>query len=242
MFFAAQTIQNACGTQAVLSVILNNDLPAQESGQKYSHGIDIGHELRDFKDFTAGFSPDLRGEALSNSSLIRTAHNSFARSSPFADETQRGATGKEDAFHFIGYTIYNGILYELDGLQPYPISHGPCTSEKFPNDIIPILQRRIKRYPADEVRFNLMAVCRDLRVRAHEIGDMETLATEKRKRMQWEWENALRRHNFVGFTGELLKGVVRMKMQNGEYEPWIAEAKKATEKRIEENKERKRAE
>ena len=87
-----------------------------------------------------------------------------------------------------------------------------------------------------------MAVCRDLRIRAHEIGDIETLATEKRKRMQWEWENALRRHNFVGFTGELLKGVVRMKLQNGEYEPWVEEAKKATEKRIGENKERKRAE
>ncbi len=239
LFFAAQTIQNACGTQAILSVILNNDTsqtatPASQGTNET--GIDIGTELREFKDFTTGFPIDLRGEALSNSSLIRTTHNSFARSSPFADETQREATGTEDVFHFIGYIPYNGVLYELDGLQPYPVSHGPCTAETFPEKIIPVLQRRIERYPAGEVRFNLMAVCRDLRIRAQNIGDVESIAREKRKRTQWEWENALRRHNFVGFTGEVLKGVVRQKVQNGEYEKWVQDAKGATEKRMKERR------
>jgi len=241
LFFAAQTIQNACGTQAILSVILNNDgidpHTHTTGGSNYS-AIDIGSELRDFKDFTTGFPSDLRGEALSNSSLIRTTHNSFARSSPFADETQREATGTEDVFHFIGYITHNDTLYELDGLQPYPISHGPCTLEEFPEKIIPVLQRRIERYPAGEVRFNLMAVCRDLRIQAQDIGDMEALAREKRKRTQWEWENALRRHNFVGFTGEILKGVVKQKLKNGEYEQWVKEAKGATEKRLKEKRTR----
>jgi ubiquitin carboxyl-terminal hydrolase L5 len=239
LFFAAQTIQNACGTQAILSVILNNDRadsPSHATEDKNDAAIDIGPELRKFKDFTTGIPPDIRGEALSNSSLIRTTHNSFARSSPFADETHREATGTEDIFHFIGYITHHGTLYELDGLQPYPISHGPCTSETFPEKIIPVLQRRIERYPAGEVRFNLMAVCRDLRIRAEEIGDVEALAREKRKRTQWEWENALRRHNFVGFTGEILKGVVRQKLRNGEYEGWVKDAKEATEKRLKEKK------
>jgi ubiquitin carboxyl-terminal hydrolase L5 len=239
LFFAAQTIQNACGTQAILSVILNNDsadtnTPATKGGSGYA--INIGNELREFKDFTAGFASELRGEALSNSSLIRTTHNSFARSSPFADETQREATGTEDVFHFIGYVPHNDTLYELDGLQPYPISHGPCTLEEFPEKIIPVLQRRIERYPAGEVRFNLMAVCRDLRIRAQEIGDLEALAREKRKRTQWQWENALRRHNFVGFTGEILKGVVKQKLKDGEYEKWVKDAKEATEKRLTEKR------
>lgn len=236
LFFAAQTIQNACGTQAILSVILNGgteDSPTHVTQDTNEMGINIGTELQDFKDFTTGFPIDLRGEALSNSSLIRTTHNSFARSSPFADETQREATGTEDVFHFIGYIPHNGTLYELDGLQPYPISHGPCTTETFPENIIPVLQRRIERYPEGEVRFNLMAVCRDLRIRAQDIGDVESLAREKRKRTQWEWENALRRHNFVGFTGEILKGVVKQKVLSGEYTKWVDDAKKATEKRVE---------
>ncbi|KAG5993062.1 hypothetical protein E4U52_002305 [Claviceps spartinae] len=197
IFFARQTIQNACATQALLSVLMN----------KTSDGVEIGAQMQDFRDFAMVLPPDFRGEALSNSDLIRTVHNSFARSSPFADETQ-GTGEPEDAFHFIAYTPINGTLYELDGLQPAPISHGPCDTESFPAKIVDVLQRRVARYEATEIRFNLLAMCRDLRLRAHERGDDELLAREHRKRCDWFFENALRRHNFVGFAGEVLKGVV----------------------------------
>ncbi len=240
LFFAGQTIQNACGTQAILSVILNNDESSnsiQAGGDGSKARIAIGPSLAEFKDFTNGFPADLRGEALSNSDLIRDTHNTFARSSPFADETQRDPNaGTEDAFHFIGYTCYDGKLYELDGLQPFPISHGGCTPDSFPDKIIPVLQKRIERYPAGEVRFNLMAVCRDLRIKAQEFQDPETMAREKRKRAQWDWENALRRHNFVGFTGEVLKGVVGVKVGDRTYDEWVSEAVKTTEKRLKERK------
>ncbi|KAF2143501.1 uncharacterized protein K452DRAFT_350487 [Aplosporella prunicola CBS 121167] len=227
MFFAAQTIQNACGTQALLSVLLNKD------GE-----IDIGPQLRDFKEFTTAFPADLRGEALSNSDLIRETHNSFARSSPFVDETQRTATGDDDVYHFIAYTPINGKLYELDGLQPAPISHGTCTAAEFPEKVIPVLQRRIARYPATEIRFNLLAMVRDLRVRAREIGDAEAELREEQKRAAWRWENALRRHNFVGFVGELMKGVVAQKLRDGSYERWVEEAKGKTRARVEERAKR----
>jgi len=48
MFFAAQTIQNACGTQALLSVLLNKE-----------DELDIGPQLRDFKEFTTAFPADV---------------------------------------------------------------------------------------------------------------------------------------------------------------------------------------
>ena len=202
-----------------------------------SSSISIGPELTTFKEFTLGFPPDLLGEALSNSTLIRETHNSFARSSPFADETQRDpSAGTEDIFHFIGYTVRNDVLYELDGLQTHPIYHGPCTTDQFPEKIIPVLLKRINRYPPNEVRFNLMAVCRDLRIRAIEIGDQEALERQRKKRAAWEWENALRRWNFVGFIGEVLKGVVGMKVKEGgeEYKKWVDEAKGMAEKRLKE--------
>lgn len=230
LFFAAQTIQNACGTQAILSVILNQD--ASASGTPYP--IEIGPDLSDFKSFTQGFPSDLLGEALSNSEPIRTAHNAFARASPFVDETQRTAQDEEgDVYHFIAYTPVNGKLYELDGLQPYPISHGDCTTESFPEKVIEVLQRRIARYPAGEVRFNLMAAVRDLRIRAQEFGDTELLERENAKRRAWAWENTLRRSNFVGFIGEVAKGVVQKKVQDGKYEEWIEGAKKETLRRAE---------
>ena len=101
-----------------------------------------------------------------------------------------------------------------------------------------MLQRRIARYPANEIRFNLLAMVRDLRIRAQEVGDQNMLYQEEQKRNAWQWENALRRHNFVGFTGEVLKGVAGSKLKEGDeaYGKWIEEAKARTKARIEEKK------
>ncbi|KAL2131863.1 hypothetical protein VTI74DRAFT_4496 [Chaetomium olivicolor] len=234
IFFAAQTIQNACGTQALLSVLLN-----KTSSSSDEETINIGPALTDFRDFTMALPPEYRGEALSNSELIRDVHNSFSRSSPFVDETQRHPNDEgDDAFHFIAYTPVDGTLYELDGLQPAPISHGPCSRDEFPAKVMDVLQRRIARYDAAEIRFNLLAMVRDLRIRAREIGDAELLAREERKRRDWQFENALRRHNFVGFAGEVLKRVVAAKLKEGDgaYERWIEQGKEKVKKRIEERK------
>ncbi|KAK5675030.1 hypothetical protein LTS10_012442 [Elasticomyces elasticus] len=235
VWFAAQTIQNACGTQALLSVLLNKDSPTEDEGAK----VDIGPSLREFKDFTSQFPSDIRGEALSNSDLIRSVHNSFARSSPFASDETRLATGDDDVYHFIAYTSINSTLYELDGLQPAPIRHGDagaCPAEIFADAVVPVLQRRIERYPSSEIRFNLLAVCQDLRVRAREAGDMEGLRREEEKRREWRWENALRRHNFVGFVGEVMKGVTAQKLKEGSHKKWVEDAVEGTRVRMEERK------
>lgn len=216
LFFASQTIQNACATQALLSVLMNK-----------TDKIDIGTPLTEFREFTMVLPPEFRGEALSNSDLIREVHNSFARSNPFVDETQKTNAETEDAFHFIAYTTINGKLYELDGLQPAPILHGACTEETFPTKVVEVLQKRVARYDSTEIRFNLLAMCRDLRIRAQEFGDTELLEREQQKRHDWQFENALRRHNFVGFTGEILKGVVRAKLEESDdqgVKKWIDES------------------
>ena len=150
------------------------------------------------------------------------------------NEAQRLASEDDDVYHFIAYTPVNGVLYELDGLQPAPISHGHCMFSDFPEKIIPVLQRRIERYPANEIRFNLLAMVRDLRIQARNVGDEELLYRENQKRNGWRWENALRRHNFIGLTGELLKGVVRSKLKEGEqaFDEWVEEAEKSTKARI----------
>ena len=200
------------------------------------------------------FPPDLRGEALSNSDSIRAAHNAFARAAPFADETAREAGLDDDLYHFVAYTAVDGKLYELDGLQPAPILHVPLpggdgdgvsAEMAFASAVVPVLQRRIARYPATEIRFNLLALTRDPRPAMRAAGDADGLARERRRREAWAWENALRRHNLVGFVGEVLRGVVgqavRKEPDGAAYKSWIEEGVAKTEGRLEKERGRRKA-
>lgn len=67
---------------------------------------------------------------------------------------------------------------------------------------------------------------------------MEALEEQEEKRNSWLWENALRRHNFVGFVGELMKGVTKAKLAQGGgvYDKWVEDAKAKTRKRVEDRK------
>lgn len=101
LFFARQVVQNACATQALLSVILNTP------------DVDIGDELREFKLFTSELDSESRGFAIGGCDKIRITHNSFARAEPFFIEELRQSKGdKEDVYHFVAYIPFHGKVYE----------------------------------------------------------------------------------------------------------------------------------
>ena len=58
-----------------------------------SEKVELGEELTGFKSFTKEFDAELKGLSISNSELVRTAHNSFASPNPFvSDDETRTAT------------------------------------------------------------------------------------------------------------------------------------------------------
>ncbi|KAG6841640.1 hypothetical protein C0991_008625 [Blastosporella zonata] len=67
VWFANQLSDDACASHAILNVLLN------------CPDVDIGGELRRFRQDTEKMSPVMKGLAITNSHLLRKGHNSLAR-------------------------------------------------------------------------------------------------------------------------------------------------------------------
>ena len=228
LFFAKQVVTNACATQAILSVLLN------------AHDrVELGDELSQFREFTQEFDADTKGLAVSNSEVIRTAHNSFARPEPIVIQS-RPARDDDDVFHFVAYVPKDGCVYELDGLRDGPINHGPFSDSKWLEVAVPAIQRRIENYSTQEIKFNLLAVTEDARKRLRERlaelsardavdmvldGEMNEIKSElereEAKEARWRDENIRRRHNYLPLILRLLKELAG----KGELQPLIDAAR-----------------
>ena len=100
LYFAKQEVQNACATQAILGILLNND-----------DKLDIGPTLKDLKSFSLEMDPATRGLAISNSEKIREEHNKFSHPEPFIFTKTKAKDG-DDVFHFVAYLHFKNSIYE----------------------------------------------------------------------------------------------------------------------------------
>ncbi|XP_022322175.2 ubiquitin carboxyl-terminal hydrolase isozyme L5-like [Crassostrea virginica] len=242
IFFAKQVINNACATQAILSVILN----CPESD------IKLGPTLTQFKEFAQAFDPALRGLTLSNSDTIREVHNSFSRQQMFEFD-EKMAKKDDDVFHFVSYLPIDGRLYELDGLKEGPVDLGAIPHDTDWLDVVrPVLEKRMQKYSTDEIHFNLMAIVSDrkamyqkrlkeLQNRGMEVEEdqleisqlMVKIQEEDAKMKRYKVENIRRKHNYLPFIMELLKILAEQK----QLLPLVEKAKeKAAKKKSEEVK------
>ncbi|XP_063714790.1 ubiquitin carboxyl-terminal hydrolase isozyme L5-like [Symsagittifera roscoffensis] len=235
MFFAKQVIQNACATQAIINLLMN---AKQES-------LDLGDNLKTFKDFTKSFDPQTAGLAMSNQEQLREVHNSFARQQVFELEDNSGAKD-EDLFHFVGYLPVNGRLYELDGLNEGPLDHGAIgEGADWLSKAREVLQKRIEKYSSSEIRFNLMAIIKDRRLKyEQEIEELKTktsaqsseenliemarleslLEAENMKWKQYKVDNIRRRHNYI----PLIVNVLQVLAEQGKLTEFYETAAKRT--------------
>lgn len=233
LFFSRQIVNNACATQALLSVLLN----AEET--------DLGSEMSDFKSFVTGLDSESRGIAIGNSDHIRVVHNSFARPEPFMSEESKSSTGTEDVYHFIAYVPFRGGVYEIDGLRAGPILIGDTNDSDWLKVATPAIQARMNRYNASETHFALLSIQKKrVTVLQQELTQAQAMLSdgsegladelaakisslqgriddEVVKKERQQQENIRRRHNYIPFAIHLLRAL----SSKGVLDPMVTKAK-----------------
>lgn len=256
IFFAQQVINNACATQALLNIILNRP------------ELEVGDDLKHFREFTAEYPFQLKGELIGQLESIRDAHNSFSRPEAIEIKQDDKDPSGGEAFHFVGYVQASGALWELDGLKQGPLNLGPCEEEDFIRKVRPAIQERMQRYSEKEIRFNLMALIKDRRLVLQEKLDalekrktelegkpdaeaeLQTLRTEEAElkedledeealRREWARENERRKHDYLPFIFNLLTELAKKDQLTPLLEEGKKEHKARRERREEEAKKEK---
>ncbi|KAG8235073.1 hypothetical protein J437_LFUL015317 [Ladona fulva] len=171
IFFAQQMVPNSCATHALLSVLLN------------CPNIHLGATLSRLKAHTSGMSPENKGWAIGNTPELARAHNSHAmpQAKRRMDKSSSVSTGRYtgEAFHFVSYVPIGGKLFELDGLKPFPIDHGPWGDmEDWTEKFRTVITDRLGIASGEQyhdIRFNLMAVVPDKRLAfSHKLKMLKT--------------------------------------------------------------------
>eukprot|EP01055_Gregarina_sp_Pseudo9_P005578 Gregarina_sp_Pseudo_9__5577@NODE_750_length_2271_cov_35_691756_g706_i0_p3_GENE_NODE_750_length_2271_cov_35_691756_g706_i0NODE_750_length_2271_cov_35_691756_g706_i0_p3_ORF_typecomplete_len241_score57_00Peptidase_C12/PF01088_21/3_6e55_NODE_750_length_2271_cov_35_691756_g706_i015162238 len=146
IWFTRQTIPNACGTIALLHVLMNI------STHHTKYGFDPQGPLGKLREGLEHKNPSERAKALESETSLEAAHHSVE---------SKGATqppSEEPVEHFVAFLELGGTLYELDGRMAGPISHGPSSPETFLQDAAKVICA-LMDLDKQTFNFSALAVC-----------------------------------------------------------------------------------
>ncbi|KAI9361871.1 ubiquitin carboxyl-terminal hydrolase [Pilaira anomala] len=100
--FTSQVVTNACGTLALMNIVLNSEIKEK------------GEIINKFNEFTKGFSSVNRGLCLGNSEEIRRIHNSYSPANHKADNVniRKVSAGSSEQRNGV-FTDENGFDFSL---------------------------------------------------------------------------------------------------------------------------------
>ncbi|KAI8761691.1 ubiquitin carboxyl-terminal hydrolase [Biomphalaria glabrata] len=144
LYYTKQTIENACGTVAIVHALANN---------KNEINFDENKHFKTFLEMTNGLSPEERAKFLEQDNKMGAAHDDCAQEG----DTQAPSVDERVKSHFVTFVQFNGTLYELDGRKDAPVVHGTTTPDTFLEDSAEVIKKFISRDP-ENVNFNVMAL------------------------------------------------------------------------------------
>lgn len=146
VYFMRQKIKNACGAVAVLHALLNNT---------ENIILEKDSELEGFLQRSRDLTPEERGSLLSQQRAVAE----YAKEVAFEGQTKTPAAEADVMLHFITFVNRDGVLYELDGDKPVPLSHG--NSEDILKDTVRVVQDNFMKLDPDNLNFSLIALVKN---------------------------------------------------------------------------------
>uniref|UniRef100_A0A5K3EMU4 Ubiquitin carboxyl-terminal hydrolase n=1 Tax=Mesocestoides corti TaxID=53468 RepID=A0A5K3EMU4_MESCO len=143
-FFIKQTIDNACGTVAIIHALANNIDALDITDQPW---------LQKFLEKSRNSSPLERAELLEKEEELSEFHEDCA----LQGQTEAPDSSSETNLHFVAFINSGGHLLELDGRRDGPVLHGETSPETFLADACKVVDRFMQRDPED-VQFSLIAL------------------------------------------------------------------------------------
>lgn len=145
--FIKQTIDNACGTIALLHSLLQPELLAAFPPLEGSALDSLGKAC-------AGKSPLECAELIERSNALDDAQKEFAQRGQTAPP---GAEEKID-LHFVAFIHKDGKLFQLDGRRDAPLEHGTTTHGDLLKNACNIVRDEFMALDPSEYRFTIIAL------------------------------------------------------------------------------------
>ena len=147
VYFMRQTVENACGTIAVLHALVNL---ASSGTCVFEPSSFVGRMLSQ----TSGLSYEGRGAWLEADAEIESAHID----SETLGQSQVHEPGEVDT-HFIAFIHARGRIFELDGRRYGPILRGDCANEtEFPQKVLEVIKTEFMDRNPGDIRFSILAL------------------------------------------------------------------------------------
>ncbi|XP_075038828.1 ubiquitin carboxyl-terminal hydrolase isozyme L5 isoform X2 [Mixophyes fleayi] len=230
IFFAKQVINNACATQAIVSILLNTTHP----------DINLGETLSEFKEFTQSFDAAMKGLALSNSEVIRQVHNSFASYVPVNGRLYEldglrdgpvdlGVCNQDDWISVVKPVIEQRMQKYCEGEIRFNLMAIVSDRKKIFEKKIEELRKQLAEVePMETDHCNSLISSIQSEVTKYQL----LLEEENQKSKKYKIENIRRKHNYLPFIMELLK----MLAEHQQLIPLVEKAKGKQTRRLPEGK------
>lgn len=116
--------------------------------------VDEKSVLQEFYNDTKNLDPFDIGVKFANYKAIEDEHNAIAAQG----QTEAPSLDEQVDYHFVCFTLANGNIYELDGMKPQPINHGPSSEETFTKDCATIIRNAYLTTSNGNINFSIITL------------------------------------------------------------------------------------